>query len=380
MSGEKTEKPTAKKLKKARGDGSATTRTPELASWCGLLVASMLLPGMLKRGSSQLRELLVRTTGVLRQPDLGTAMALGRESMDVFISVVGPLSITLLGVGLICNAAQGGVHVAAKQFKPQFKRLNPFKGLKRMFGPQGMWELIKTLLKVGVLALVVYQVLADVVPVLAVSGALPLSTVLTTVWDAVIALMRNAAVAGLVLAVADYLVIKRRVGKQLRMSKQDIKDENKQSEGDPQLKAAIRSKQMRMSRNRMMSQVAEADVVMVNPTHVAVALRYQADKGAPRVVAKGSGAVAAKIREIAEENRIPLVQDVPLARTLYKACEVDTEIPAELYTAVARVLAFVMALKSRGSAAGTHRNPHPERMPELSKRRKPARGGAVALM
>jgi flagellar biosynthetic protein FlhB len=159
------------------------------------------------------------------------------------------------------------------------------------------------------------------------------------------------------MAIADYAVVRRRIGKQLKMSKHEVKQEHKQQEGDPLLKGAIRSKQMAMSRQRMMSDLAKADVVLVNPTHVAVALRYDPSRGAPRVVAKGAGAVAARIREVAAEKRIPMVHDVPLARALYKACDLGSEIPADLYNAVARILAFVMMLKARGSAAGLHRAP-----------------------
>ena len=128
----------------------------------------------------------------------------------------------------------------------------------------------------------------------------------------------------------------------------------KQSEGDPLLRAALRQRALDASRNRMMVDVAMADVVLVNPTHVSVALKYNQAMGAPRVVAKGAGVVAARIREIATENRVPLVEDVPLARALYRNCEVGTEIPADLYTAVARVLAFIMTLKKRGVHAGLH--------------------------
>ncbi|MDQ1659477.1 MAG: flagellar biosynthesis protein FlhB, partial [Cryptosporangiaceae bacterium] len=127
-------------------------------------------------------------------------------------------------------------------------------------------------------------------------------------------------------------------------------------EGDPHIKGQIRARQLAMSRNRMMTDLASADVVLVNPTHVAVALRYDPQKGAPRVVAKGAGAIATKIREKATEHRIPMVQDIPLARSLYKSCEIGSEIPPELYGAIARVLAFIMTLKAKGSAAGFHRN------------------------
>jgi flagellar biosynthesis protein FlhB len=165
-------------------------------------------------------------------------------------------------------------------------------------------------------------------------------------------------VAGIVMAAADYFVVRRRTNKQLRMTKQEVKQENKNTEGDPHVKGQIRARQMALARNRQMTDVPTADVVLVNPTHVAVALRYDPEKGAPRVVAKGQGAVAQKIRELATEHRIPMVQDVALARALEKSVEVGMEIPADFYGAVAKVLAFVMSLKSRGSAAGLHRNPN----------------------
>jgi flagellar biosynthetic protein FlhB len=364
VSGEKSEKPTTKRLKKAHHDGSGTMRTPELASWAGLLVATVMLPGVLRRGADGIGALLVSVAGVFGDPDPGQAVAVLRAGVDVASGTVLPLLVTLAGVGLLANAAQGGLRVAPKQFTPQFKRLNPFTGLKRILGPQGAWELVKTLLKTAVLGLVVWRAVHIVIPTLATSGALPLSSVLATVWGTAVSLLRQAAAAGLILAAADSAVVRRRTNKGLRMSKQDIKDEHKQSEGDPMLKGAIRSRQMQMSRNRMMSDIAEADVIMVNPTHVAVALRYQPEKGAPRVVAKGAGVIASRIREAAEEHRVPMVADVPLARALHRSCEIGQEIPAELFTAVARVLAFVMALKTRGSAVGVHRNPMPEPPPD----------------
>jgi flagellar biosynthetic protein FlhB len=173
----------------------------------------------------------------------------------------------------------------------------------------------------------------------------------------VLGLVRAAAVAGIVMAAADYFVVRRRTNKQLRMTKEEVKQEYKNTEGDPHVKGQIRARQMQMARNRQMADVPTADVVLVNPTHVAVALRYDASKGAPRVIAKGQGEIATKIRELALEHRVPMVQDVPLARALHASCEVGAEISAEFYGAVAKVLAFVMSLKARGSAAGLHRNP-----------------------
>jgi flagellar biosynthetic protein FlhB len=191
--------------------------------------------------------------------------------------------------------------------------------------------------------------------------------VLTTVQGKAMGLLRTVAAAGLVLAAADYMVTRFRTEKGLKMSKQEVKDEHKQAEGDPHVKGAIRSRQRSMARARMISDVADADVLLVNPTHVAVALKYDPEKGAPRVIARGAGTVAAKIRAVAAEARVPLVQDVPLARALYRSCEVGQEIPRELFAAVAQVLAFVIARRGRGHTGGEHTTPRPstESLPDV---------------
>ena len=356
MSGEKTEKPTPKKLRQARREGQVA-RSQDVGTWASMLLASTLLPMAVRRGAERMPELLERAAVLIRAPETGPAVTLLRDGLTAGLDVLLPLLLGTLGVALVAHALQGGVHVAPKLARPQLKRLNPLTGLKRIFGPQGAWELGKVVLKSTLIALVLWRGLAAVVPSLARSGALPLSTVLATVAAAALAMVRDASIAGLVLAAVDYAVVRRRIGGQLRMSKQEVKEEMRSSEGDPHVRAAIRSRQMAMSRNRMMVEVAKADVVLVNPIHVAVALRYDPARGAPRVVAKGAGAVAARIRAEAEAHRVPMVEDVPLARALHRACELGQEIPAELYTAVARVLAFVLSLRARGSAAGLHRPP-----------------------
>jgi flagellar biosynthetic protein FlhB len=194
------------------------------------------------------------------------------------------------------------------------------------------------------------------IPALLSSAAMSLETLVDTVTSALIGIIRAAAGAGLVLAIADYAMSRRRTNKQLMMSKEEVKEEHKRSEGDPHVKGHIRQRQFEMARHRMMADLEQADVVLVNPTHVAVALRYEPSKGAPRVVAKGQGLIANKIRERATEYRIPMVMDVPLARALYKSCDLGDEIPAEFFAAVARVLAFVMMMKTKGTAAGLHTN------------------------
>jgi flagellar biosynthetic protein FlhB len=199
--------------------------------------------------------------------------------------------------------------------------------------------------------------------------------VASTFTDAAILLFRVVAGTGLIIAIADYVVVRKKAMKKLKMSKYEIQQEHKNSEGDPHMKSHRRSIALAMSRNRMMTEVAEADVLLVNPTHVAVALKYDPAKGAPRVVAKGSGEVAAKLRERAAEARVPMVQDIPLARALHASCELGQEVPAQLFTAVARVLAFVMHLGARGVKGGFHRPgfeaPKTEGLPKAGRRRAP---------
>jgi flagellar biosynthetic protein FlhB len=356
VSGEKSEKPTAQRKKEARREGRIP-RSPDLGAWAGLLVATTLLPMVVRNTMHTGERLLHQAVTIIADPDPQKALALLSRGLGDAALTVAPLACGMLLVGVGAAAAQGGINFASKLLKPDFKRLNPLSGLKKMFGPHAAWEAIKALAKTAVLAGVLYYSLRGLLPRLVQAGSLPLASVVEMMTGAVLSLARSAALAGLVMAFADYAVARRRVGKQMRMSKQEVKEEHKRSEGDPHVKGAIRQKQMAMSRQRMMADLEKADLVMVNPTHVAVALRYDPAKGAPRVVAKGAGAVAAKIREVASDRRIPMVQDVPLARALYKACDLGDEIPPELYGAVARVLAFVMTLKARGSAAGLHRNP-----------------------
>jgi flagellar biosynthesis protein FlhB len=305
------------------------------------------------------RDLLSGVAAVIERPDPAAVLALARRGLLDGALAVAPLAGGLMLVGIIAAAAQGGLRPAVSMLKPKFSRLNPLAGVKRMFGPHAVWETAKAVAKTAVLGVVLYATVRRLMPVLSGSGSLPLAVVIDAVSGTALALIRAAAFTSLVLAVADYAVVRRRTGKQLRMTKQEVREDHKHTEGDPGLRAAIRGRQIALSRGRMMADLAKADVVVVNPTHVAVALRYDPRRGAPRVVAKGAGAVAARIREVATERRIPMVSDLPLARALHKSCELGQEIPAELYGAVARVLAFVMTLKARGSAAGLHRAPAP---------------------
>jgi flagellar biosynthetic protein FlhB len=352
--GEKTEKPTPKKLKDARREGKIQ-RSTDVGAWVGMLAASFAFPMVLSRATSVATDLMLRVGGVIENPDPAKAFALLGLGLKGLALALLPLAAVTVVAAIVSAGAQGGIHFATKQLKPDLKRLNPFPGFKRIFGPHAWWEATKTTVKTLALGAVLYFAMKALMPAMLTSGSMALGATVSSAANAAVSVIRLACIAGLVMAAADYLYVKRKNNKQLKMSVQDVKDEHKQSEGDPQMKGAIRSRQLAMSRNRMMADVATADVVLVNPTHVAVALRYDPAKGAPRVVAKGAGTIATKIRALADENRVPMIEDVPLARALHKACEVGQEVPAEMFTAVATVLAFVMALKAKGSAAGKHR-------------------------
>lgn len=366
-SAEKTEKPTPKKRKESRKEGQVP-RTQELGGWSAMLLGGLAMPMLLSREFASLRELMTTSFTLGDEATTGKALLMlaeaGRHALIALLVLGGGVMVIGIGAAL----AQGGFFLATKAVKPKWSKLNPIQGAKRIFGPQALWEGGKMLLKSSGVALIGYLAVRSMMPLL--GGLVPIPTVLEAVSEKALGLIRNIGVVGLVMAAADYAFQRRRIGKQIKMTKDEVKQEHKQAEGDPLVKSAIRSRQLAAARNRMMAEVPTADVVMVNPTHVAVALRYEADRGAPRVVARGAGAIAAKIRERAAEARVPLVQDVPLARALYRSTEVGHEIPPELFAAVAQVLAFVISRRTRGQRGGEHRTPRGDaELPTVPRRR-----------
>lgn len=349
--GEKTEAPTPKKKKDARKKGQIP-KSAELGTWAQMLVATVLLRHVLTTGWRVFGDLFERLPAAIAEPHTGVALALLGEAARGGAVTVAPLALGLVAVGIIGNLAQVGFVASAHAMKPKVERINPFKGLKRLFSPQSAWEAAKVVIKTSILAAVAWGPVAEITASFVGRGQLPIADTVAVVAATGLDLIRNTALAGLVLAAADYAFQRKRVGKQLKMTKQEVKDEHRQSEGDPSLKGQIRQRQLEISRNRMMAEVATASAVVVNPTHVAVAIRYDPATGAPRVVAKGQGLVAARIRAEAERHGVPLVRDVTLARTLHQVCDLGGEIPIELYEAVARLLAFVFALRRKGGITG----------------------------
>jgi flagellar biosynthetic protein FlhB len=367
---EKTQKPTAKRKREARKEGQIA-RTPDLGGWLSLVVLGLVVGPLLGHEIDAWRRLIETSMRAIQRPSVPLALQLLDDGMKhAFVAVLVLSGIVLL-VGVASAVAQGGMIVAPKLVKPSLKKLDPVQGFKKVFGPKALWDGAKMLVKSAVVALLGTIAVKSVVPL--VGGLVPIDATIGIIHGRSLGLLRNVALASLVMAAADYAVQRRRVGKQLRMSHSEIKQEHKQSEGDPLVKSAVRSRQLAAARNRMMADVPKADVVLTNPTHVAVAIRYSG-QAAPRVVARGAGAIAARIRETAADARVPLVQDVPLARALYRSCDVGQEIPRELWTAVAQVLAFVISRRRAGQVGGEHRSPRPQHpLPDVPRagRRRP---------
>ena len=320
----------------------------ELNAALGLLAGFWILNSSGPKLAASMKSWMSRTFESLPTTDL-TQQTVVDGSLNVgmaFLGALAPILATILVVGVISNLVQVGLMFSQTALAPDFNRINPLTGLKRIFSARGMVELLKSLLKLTVIGYVVYAALSAEYPTIASSSQMDLTaavSVLSRIGGAVG--MRGAA-AMLIIAMADYMYQRFDFEKNLRMTRQELIEEMKRYENQ-EMKARIRSRQRQMALSRMMAAIPKADVVITNPTHLAIALRYEKGKmQAPTVVAKGQRLVAERIKEKAREHNVPLVENKPLARALFKSAEVGQEIPIELYQAVAEVLAFVMRLRS----------------------------------
>lgn len=359
---EKTEPASPRRLEKAREEGQVV-RSRELNTF--VLLATGV--ATLWFGGAQMYESL---TGVLRSglwfdlrvaQDTQVMMAVAAHSAMQAVLGLLPLFLLLTVAAIFASVVLGGLLFSTKSLEPKFERLNPLKGVGRMFSAQTMVELIKTLTKaavVGVVAVLVIRHYRD--QMIALMYATP-SEGLTSGMG-LVALCCALIVSALFLIViidAPWQLYSH--FKKMRMSKQDVKQEHKESDGDPHVKGRIRQQQRAMARRRMMAEVPGADVIVTNPTHYAVALLYrEGQSAAPRVVAKGSGLMAARIRSVAAEHKVPTLGAPPLARALYHNVEIGQEIPGDLYAAVAEVLAWVFQLRNwnRGMGVEPQRPAH----------------------
>ncbi|WP_029261102.1 MULTISPECIES: EscU/YscU/HrcU family type III secretion system export apparatus switch protein [Microbacterium] len=353
--GERSEKATDKHLNEARKKGRLS-RSQDLTAWLGIGAAAIAMPAAIALGAGAGTEQLLTVTSLVFSPTPEAALGALERGLASVLPTIAVMLAAVAIVTLIGAVVQGGVHL--KPLTGRFEQFNIVSGIRRVFGLQALWEGAKALLKTAAIGIALWVVIAGLMPVLTASGAHSISRLLGTASEGTAALLQTAIAVGLVLAAIDMFVVMRRNRKHTRMTKREIRDESKNSEGDPLIRQQRRSRQLAASRNRMIAAVAGSDVVVVNPTHIAIALRYEPGRAAPKVVAKGSGVIAERIRDEAVRAGVPLVREITLARALHAACELGQEIPEDLYNAVARVLVFVDALRRRGAARGIHTLPY----------------------
>ena len=346
--GEKTEEPTRKKIEDAlkRGD---VAKSQELNVWFGLAATTLALSIFGDGAASSLAGMLTR---FLAEPERfamdGASLRTMTGGIGLTIAAALALPVLLLALAAIAgNLVQHPFQVTTDPLVPKLSKISPASGFKRLFSAESLANFLKGLLKIGIVGAVISSVIwperarvaslvqGDVAGLLPVLKSLSLKVLVSSV--AVFA----------VIALADYLWQRRRWRERLKMTLQEVRDEHKQQEGDPHIKARIRSIRAQRSKKRMMAAVPTATVVIANPTHYAVALKYEPGMNAPLCVAKGVDAVALRIRKVAEDAGVAVIENPPLARSLHAAIEVDKEIPAEHYKAVAEVIGFVMRRKGR---------------------------------
>jgi len=262
------------------------------------------------------------------------------------ILIAAPMLAIAMFVGIVANVLQVGWLVTTKPLQPKFSNLNPLKGVKRLLSMQSIVNLVKSLAKMGVLIVAIYMIISREIEHIPDLALMPMAESLIYLGNLAIDMGITIGVLFLFIALADVVYTRFKHTKDLKMTRQEVKDEYKQTEGDPHIKGRIKSKMMEMSMRRMMQEVPKADVVITNPTHYAVAIKYDKDVSeAPRVVAKGVDFAARKIKDKAKENNVHIVEDKQLARTLYATVDIGQAIPPELYQAVAEILAFVYKLR-----------------------------------
>ena len=339
---EKTEEPSSKKIDDARQDGNVP-KSQDTNAFVTLVVALVCFLALLPWIESRIVYLYfyyqsLIGTEITKEATFQISMISFREVLFMVI----PLSLAVAISGILANVMQTGFIFTTKPLIPDLSKLDPMKGLKNLFSMKKAVETIKIIIKVGMILWVCYYFLLSFTKELPTVIYFPLYDQLAWLKEKMLILIAVILLLFLVLALADLMFVRYNYFKSLRMSKQELKDEYKQMEGDPKIKAKIRQIQMQMTRKRMMQEIPQADVVITNPTHYAVAIRYNQEKeAAPKVIAKGTDYIALRIKEIAMNYNIQIVENPPLARELYKKCNIGEIIPENLYKAVAEVLAFV---------------------------------------
>ena len=348
-SGEKTEQATPKRKREQREKGNIL-KSHDLAVALQLLGIFVVIKIFAPSIGQNLQLLMLQFfpgQTVADQPLTISATTMVYQSVMLKgILIIGPIFIFAILAAILSNVLQSGLLFTTKTMGFKFERISPMKGLKRMFSSRSIVEMVKSIAKIAIVIFAVYQEFADNTRDVANLLSYNILASCGLIFDLIINLAIRCGSVLLVLAIADYLYQWFKRQKEMMMTKQEVKDEYKLTEGNPQTKGRIRQIQRLLASRRMMQDVPLADVVITNPTHFAIALRYDPEQdAAPVVLAKGKNMVAARIKEIARENRVMTVENRPLAQSLYKMCKVGSQIPADLYKAVAEILAYVFKMK-----------------------------------
>lgn len=346
---QKTEQPTPRRLEEARKRGQVVY-SREVSNWLMLFAATLLIlmagPGIM----ADLRDLLKTFLSEAHTlpADANGILAVVKK---LFLTVLGALALpflVLVAAGILSGFVQIGPLVTVEPLKPDVSKISILKGFKRLFSLRSIMEFLKGIFKLGVVGAAIYFVLLPYFDTLEHFVGQDFGAALFDLREIFFRMMAAALVVLFVLAVADYAYQRHDYMKKMMMSRQELRDELKQTEGDPQVKARLRALREQKARQRMMQAVPEADVVITNPTHYAVALKYDPkEMDAPQMVAKGVDAIAQKIREVARESEVPIVENEPLARALYDSMEIEQTIPREHFKAVAEVISYVFKLKGK---------------------------------
>lgn len=351
--GEKTEPATSKKLEDVRKEGQVA-KSKEIITAVSLMSLFIIIKVYVSTMGTKLIDAFkeiyelfgIMTDGSGSGLPMNLAAGIIRETFVIIINIVAPILIIAVVIAVLGNMLQQKWMVTAKPLQPKFSKLSPLNGFKRMFSVKQLVELFKSIAMMIVIGIMVYTTVKKEMNLLLTFYDITLYTALSTIGNIVVDLGIKISAVFLVIGFVDLLYQRHKFKTDNMMTKQEVKDEFKNSEGDPQVKGQIRRKMQEISRRRMMQQLPEADVVITNPTHFAVALKYEPDQGrAPVVIAKGADYLAFQIREKAKEYNIEIVENKPLARIIYHNIDIGMEIPPELYQAVAEILAMVLSAK-----------------------------------
>lgn len=345
---EKTEQPTPKKRQELKEKGEVA-KSKELPSMAVLLAALITLSLF---GSFMYNHIQIIMKGAFSFPGIHNFnvpefLKFAQNIIGRFIVLLSPLFAAIFITAILSNIMQIGFIMSGESIIPKLSKIDPVKGFGRLFSKQSLMELFKSLLKLTIVGGVAFLTVKGEMKNFALLGDMELNSIFVYIFKIFFKIFVRCSLAMIVLVIIDYVFQKWEFENRIKMTKQEVKDEFKKSEGDPLIKSRIKSIQMEMARKRMMQDIPEADVVITNPTHLAVALKYDSSTmNAPKLIAKGSRKIAEKIKDVASEHGIPILENKELARNLYSLVEVGQEIPPALYQTVAEVLAYIYRLKS----------------------------------